>query len=140
MATATSSQPRANRAGVAPSFHRGRRTCGGQANVDAFDPWQTYSVLRMPAFGRGQRRPTGNLVGSPAPDRVSVGPCFKRRPGLAMRRGFGVTTARTERSSFLRIERIGNLDPCGRRPCGAQRIGNGGDKGLGTQVVRSFED
>jgi hypothetical protein len=54
------------------------------------------------AFGRRQRRLTGNLVSSPAPDRVSVGTRFKQWPRLAMTHGFGVPTARTERASVRR--------------------------------------
>src|SRR3954469_18832672 len=98
------------------------------------------SVLRMPAFGRGQRRPTGNLVRSPAPDRVSVGTRFKRWQRCAMTHGFGVTTARSERASVRRIERIGKLALCRRKWCAAQRIGNGGDKGLRIRVRRPLED
>src|SRR5437762_3541809 len=67
------------------------------------------SVLKMSAFGRGQRRLTGNLVGSPAPHRVSVGTRFERWYGLAMTHGFGMATARTERASVRRIERTGKL-------------------------------
>src|SRR5215213_8359567 len=94
----------------------------------------------MSAFGRGQRRLTGNLVSSPASDRVSVGTRFKRWPRGAMTHGFGVTTARTERTSVRRIERIGKFALCRRERCAAQRIGNGGDKGLRIRVRRPFED
>ena len=54
------------------------------------------------AFGRRQSRLTGNLVSSPAPDRVSVGTRFKQWPRRAMTHGFGVPTARTERASVRR--------------------------------------
>src|SRR5215207_1026032 len=98
------------------------------------------SVLGMSAVGRGQRRLTGNLVGSPAPDRMSVGTRFKRWPRLTMTHGFGVTAARTERTSVRRIERIGKLALCRRERRAAQRIGNGGDEGLRIRVCRPFED
>src|SRR4051812_29138741 len=94
----------------------------------------------MSAFGRGQRRLTGNLVSSPAPDRMSVGTRSKRWPRLAMTHGFGVTAARSERTSVRRIEWIGKLALCRRKRCAAQRIGNGGDKGLRIRVRRPLED
>src|SRR6266850_3103329 len=98
------------------------------------------SVLGMPAFGRGQRRLTGNLVSSPASDRVSIGTRFKRWARLAMTHCLGVKTARAERASVRRIERIGKLALCRRERCATQRIGNGGDKGSRIRVRRPFED
>jgi len=92
-ATATYSRPRDNRAEWRLRSTR-RRICGDMPKSTHWTHGRRPAVLRMAAFGRGQRRLTGNLVGSPAPDRMSVGTRFKRWPGLAMTYGLGVKTAR----------------------------------------------
>ena len=76
-------------------------------------------ILGMSALGRSPCCLTGNLVSSPAPDRVPVRACLKRRPGLALAHRFGVATAWAECTSVRRIERIGKLAPCRRERCAA---------------------
>jgi hypothetical protein len=65
----------------------------------------------MPAFRRGQRGLTGNLVGAPAADRMSIGTRFKRRHRRAKTHGPGMETTRTESTSVRRIEVMQNLPP-----------------------------
>lgn len=85
-------------------------------------------------------RPTGDLVGTPAPDRVAVRTRFKRRPGLVLTDRFGMATARTECASVRWIERIGELALRRRERRPAQRIRDRGDQGLRIWMRRSLED